>query len=383
MTDNDDLDRLLRDAFEAKARAAVPEQRTPPPMRMPDHLSPRYGPRRHARWVAPLLSAAAVAATVLLVLALTSGQSAPHTAAIGPHTTTSSSTPAVGHAPPRSSTSTSARRSTAPPVAGVPVHLSSAVISDGSQVGVGMPIIVLLSRPIKDARAFAAATKVTVDGKPVQGGWYFERKFQDPGHPIEADYRLQSYWPGHAKIHMVLPVKGVTAGKGLVFANDLSLDFATGAANVATVNNSTHTLTLVTDGKLEGRYPVSLGYPQTPTMRGTKVIMEKGRDIPMKGPGYFDPHVRFTQRLTYTGEYLHAAPWNTAANGGSIGRSNTSNGCTNLDPLDARKLYMLLEVGDVVQYPNADGPMMQMGEGYGDWNVPWSQWKTGGLYPVN
>ena len=382
MTDNDDLDRLLRDAFEAKARAAVPEHRTPPPMRMPDHLSPRRQPRRHARWVAPVLSAAAVAATVLLVVALTSGKSASHTAAVGPHTTTSTSAPAIGHEP-GSPTSTSAQRSTAPPVTGVPVHVSSAVISDGSQVGVGMPIIVLLSRPIKDARAFAAATEVTVDGKPVQGGWYFERKFQDPGHPIEADYRLQSYWPGHAKIHMVLPVKGVTAGKGLVFANDLSLDFATGAANVATVNNSTHKLTLVTDGKVEGSYPVSLGYPQTPTMRGTKVIMEKGRDIPMTGPGYYDPHVRFTQRLTYSGEYLHAAPWNTAATGGSIGRANTSNGCTNLDPRDARRLYMLLEVGDVVQYPNADGPMMQMGEGYGDWNVPWSQWKTGGLYPVN
>jgi lipoprotein-anchoring transpeptidase ErfK/SrfK len=246
-----------------------------------------------------------------------------------------------------------------------------------------MPIIVLLSRPIKDARAFAAATRVTIDGKPVQGGWYFERKYQDPSHPIEADYRMRTFWPGHAKIHMVLPVKGVSAGKGLVFANDLSLDFATGPANVATVNSATHELTLTTDGKVEGSYPVSLGYRQTPTMRGTKVIMEKGLDIPMRGPGYFDPHVRFTQRLTYSGEYLHSAPWNTPAMGGSIGRANTSNGCTNLDPRDARKLYNLLEVGDVVQYPNADGPMMRMGEGYGDWNVPWPQWRTGGLYPVH
>jgi lipoprotein-anchoring transpeptidase ErfK/SrfK len=246
-----------------------------------------------------------------------------------------------------------------------------------------MPIIVLLSRPIKDARAFAAATTVTVDGKPVQGGWYFERKYQDPGHPVEADYRLRTFWPGHAKIHMVLPVKGVSAGKGLVFANDLSLDFATGPANVATVDSNTHELTLTTDGRVEGNYPVSLGYRKTPTMRGVKVIMEKGRDIPMRGPGYYDPHVRFTQRLTYSGEYLHAAPWNTPAMGGSIGRANTSNGCTNLDPRDARKLYNLLEVGDVVQYPNADGPMMQMAEGYGDWNVPWSQWRTGGLYRVH
>jgi lipoprotein-anchoring transpeptidase ErfK/SrfK len=245
-----------------------------------------------------------------------------------------------------------------------------------------MPIIVMLSRPIKDARAFAAATTVTVDGKPVRGGWYFERNYEELGHPIEADYRLRSYWPEHAKIHVAVPVKGLSAGKGLVFANDLTLNFATGPANIATVNNTTHRLTLMSDGKMAGRYPVSLGYPTTPTMRGTKVIMEKGRDIPMSGPGYYDPHVRFTQRLTYTGEYLHAAPWNMPANGGEIGMGNSSNGCTNLSPLDARKLYKVLEVGDVVRYPNADGPMMRMGDGYGDWNVPWSQWQTGGLYPV-
>ena len=377
MTDHDDLDRLLRNAFDAKARTAVPEDRTAPPMRPPDHLSSLRPPRRHVRWVAPLLSAAAVAVTVLLVLALTSAQSKPHTAAVGPHTP-SPRTPAA-----KTSAAAKSTQSRTAPGAGAPVQISSAVISDGSQVGVGMPIIVLLSHPIKNARAFAAATTVTVDGKPVQGGWYFERKYQDPGHPIEADYRLRTFWPAHAKIHMGLPVKGVSAGKGLVFANDLSLDFATGPANVATVNSSTHELTLTTDGTVEGHYPVSLGYRKTPTMRGVKVIMEKGRNVPMKGPGYYDAHVRFTQRLTYSGEYLHAAPWNTPARGGSIGLANTSNGCTNLDPRDARKLYNLLEVGDVVQYPNADGPMMQMAEGYGDWNVPWSRWRTGGLYPVH
>ena len=38
---------------------------------------------------------------------------------------------------------------------------------DGQVLGVGIPIIAFLSRPISDARAFAAATKVTVNGRPV------------------------------------------------------------------------------------------------------------------------------------------------------------------------------------------------------------------------
>jgi hypothetical protein len=37
----------------------------------------------------------------------------------------------------------------------------------------------------------------------------------------------------------------------------------------------------------------------------------------------------------------------------------------------------------VVKYPNANGQLMALGDGYGDWNVPWPQWQTGGLYPVS
>ena len=49
---------------------------------------------------------------------------------------------------------------------------------------------------------------------------------------------------------------------------------------------------------------------------------------------------------------------------------STSNGCTNLSPDIAKQLYTLMRVGDVVSFPNANGPTMQLGPGYGDWNVP-------------
>ena len=62
---------------------------------------------------------------------------------------------------------------------------------------------------------------------------------------------------------------------------------------------------------------------------------------------------------------------------------DSSNGCTNLRPQDARKLYGFLGIGDVVTFPNADGPPMTLGAGYGDWNVPWATWLTGGLVPTS
>src|SRR5689334_24700090 len=44
------------------------------------------------------------------------------------------------------------------------------------------------------------------------------------GYPLEAHYRLADYWPAHAAIHLDLPVKGVSAGTGMVFDNSLTLD---------------------------------------------------------------------------------------------------------------------------------------------------------------
>jgi lipoprotein-anchoring transpeptidase ErfK/SrfK len=299
-------------------------------------------------------------------------------AACTPAPTPQASSSATGSSLSASSSSTSQSASatqtktTPPPPPPKPVHVSL-LENDGGSYGVGMPIIAWFNRAPTDATAFAKATTVKVNGTKIDGHWYFEHTAH-AGSALEAHYRPIKYWPAHATIEMDLPVKGVSAGKGLAFDNSLTLSISTGAANISTVNAANLRMTVMTDGRLYGTFPVSLGASNTPTQRGTKVIMEKGRDISMRGPGYFDPHVQWTQRLTYSGEYLHSAPWNV----GNIGSRSTSNGCTNLLPSGAKKLYGFLGIGDVVLYPNASGPQMQLGQGYGDWNVPWTIWITGG-----
>lgn len=265
-----------------------------------------------------------------------------------------------------------------------PVHIQLK-FSDGQTFGVGIPVIAFFSREITDATALQQATTVTINGQPKTGGrWYFEPVSGHPGYPIEGDYRFKDPWPAHSRIFVDIPAQGLSAGPGLGFDDSLTWSFSTGASHIATVSNAKHQLTLTVDGRVTGRYPVSLGAPNTPTARGTKVIMEKGLDIRMTGPGYDDPHVKFTQRLTYGGEYLHAAPWNCIGSAGctgpgnNIGHANSSNGCTNLRPADAETLYHILRIGDIVTHPDADGPAMTMGAGYGDWNVSWAQWRTGG-----
>jgi lipoprotein-anchoring transpeptidase ErfK/SrfK len=115
-------------------------------------------------------------------------------------------------------------------------------------------------------------------------------------------------------------------------------------------------------------------------MRGTKIIMNKQPSIcvhGVAGPGsYNECGIKMAQQLTYDGEYLLAAPWNEANIKSGV---DTSNGCTNLLPTDARRLYNLFQVGDVIKFPDASGPSMRAGTGLGDWNVPWPTWQRGGL----
>lgn len=245
---------------------------------------------------------------------------------------------------------------------------------DGSTWGVGMPVIAYLSARITDARAFAAATTVTVNGTPAQGAWYFEKSAIYSDYPMEAHYRTKSYWPAHAAIHLDLSAKGQSAGTGLVFDNSLTLDMSTGAANVSRIDGHAERMTVTSDGKQVFSFPVSLGKASTPTFSGVKVVMEKDRVQRMTGPGY-DVRVPWSVRITNSGEFVHSASWN----GGNIGQRSTSHGCTNLNTADAQRFFSFARIGDVAVYTNTGGPTMPSWDGYGDWNLPWSTWQAGGV----
>jgi lipoprotein-anchoring transpeptidase ErfK/SrfK len=277
--------------------------------------------------------------------------------------------------------------SKAPPAAKqkVPVHVA-VNISDGTQVGVGMPYIATFGKvKITDGRQLQAATTVTVNDQKVDAAWYCE--YSDPvnGYLMECHLRTKTYWPAHAQIHVELALKGKSAGgvprhpsQEYVFDNSLTSDFETGDARIVTVSNTDHTVTITDDGKVWKQFPTSLGAPDTPTKRGIKVIMEQVKTVCMHDiqGTYNECGIKWDSRVTYDGEYLHAAPWNTYNIDHGI---NSSNGCTNLHPADALEAYNFLKVGDPVEYPDATGPRMQMGQGFGDWNVTWGLWQTGGV----
>lgn len=337
----------------------------------------------------------------MLLPACSTGSAGPAGQTAGASTTaTTTPTASSGASTATTPTTPTAPTTSAAPVRTRTVHVTS-VLADDSTVGVGMPIVLRFNPLPTDSSAFVKAAKITINGTPANGAWYWEQPTADDvkAHVMEAHYRTQQYWPPNSTIKVSLPIGGLSAGKGLVYDDKLtSVTFRTGDAHISTVNGSTLRMTVTDNGKQvappgEKSLLVSLGAPATPTYLGTKIVMQKGEDDPatgeprpdgtvrMIGTGsdHYDLLVPWSVRVTESGEYVHAAKWND-----HLGQYSSSNGCTNLSTSDAKWFYQFSRVGDVVRYvdnPHSGGTM-PVWDGLGDWNVPWPQWRAGGKLPA-
>ncbi len=83
-------------------------------------------------------------------------------------------------------------------------------------------------------------------------------------------------------------------------------------------------------------------------------------------------NVKYAMRLTWTGEFIHAAPWST----GSQGRANVSHGCTGASTADAKWMMDQSKVGDVVTFVNGSRKLEQ-DNGWTAWNMSFEEWAAG------
>lgn len=243
------------------------------------------------------------------------------------------------------------------------------VISPESQeVGVGMPLRIEFSRPVKDKAEIENHIDV-YSGKPVVGAWSWN------ADSTVATFRPEKFWPGHNNVAVHARMRGAQAAKGIYGTKDFTFKFSTGASMVSTVDADTYQMTVVRDGKKVETIPITTGKPGFETRSGTKVIMSKDGTVRMSDPTlrgtgeYYDLTVSLAMRITPSGEYLHAAPWST----GSQGRANVSHGCVGMSTGNASWLYSNSLVGDVVIVKNSGRPQ-DLDNGITDWNIPWRQW---------
>jgi lipoprotein-anchoring transpeptidase ErfK/SrfK len=249
----------------------------------------------------------------------------------------------------------------------------------GSTVGVGQPVVVELDRPVKDVaarRTVEAGLRVTSSAPGVRGAW----------HWVDSEtlhYRPSQYWPAHSRVTVGSALDGVRITPGLHGAAMKPVSFEVGAKVVATVDAGSHYMSVRRDGKQLRSIPITAGKPGFSTRNGVKVVLGKESYVRMRGTSVgisanssesYDLPVYWATRVTWSGEYLHAAPWSV----GSQGVTNASHGCVGMGTANARWFFNQVREGDVVNVVGSAGNTMEkFGNGFGDWNVPWSVWTAG------
>jgi lipoprotein-anchoring transpeptidase ErfK/SrfK len=244
--------------------------------------------------------------------------------------------------------------------------------SGATAVGVGMPVVLQFDGLVDPARRAAIEKRVSVRTTPaVKGawGWLDARQLA---------WRPASYWKPGTRVDVKADIAGLPTRKGAWTTRDASTSFRIGSAMVSTVDVKRHTMTVRRDGKLLRVVPITTGKPGFATRNGVKVILSRESTRQMdaettglskSNPEYYNVKVKYAMRLTWSGEFLHAAPWSVS----SQGRANVSHGCTGMSTANARWMFEHSKMGDVVRYVGSSRPLESY-NGYTMWNMSLAGW---------
>ncbi|WP_329616771.1 Ig-like domain-containing protein [Streptomyces brevispora] len=244
--------------------------------------------------------------------------------------------------------------------------------------GVGQPLTAQLSAPVADKAARATVERaLKVRSVPaVTGSWYWV-------DDKTLHYRPQEYWPARATIEVSSNLAGMKVTNTLYGAPAKALKITTGDRIEAVTDAAQHSMTVKRNGEVINTIPVTTGRPGFDTRNGVKVVLSKEHDVRMRGETIgisqdsddsYDLLVYYATRVTWSGEYVHAAPWST----GSQGYANVSHGCTGMSNSAAEWFYNTVREGDIVSVVGSQGATMTpFDNGYGDWNLSWAKWQKG------
>jgi lipoprotein-anchoring transpeptidase ErfK/SrfK len=239
----------------------------------------------------------------------------------------------------------------------------------GSRVGIGMPVVLTLDVPVKNKGAFEKNLHVV--SSPAQAGtwhWYSSR---------EVRYRPKNFWKPGTKVSVTANLNGLYAGAGIYGQNSTKTHFTVGRSQITKINLASHVAKVYRNGKHVRTIHISGGKPGWQTRSGVKLIMDKLYTTRMTNQMIgareeYDFRVKYAMRITNSGEFLHAAPWNA----GYFGRYNASHGCVGMSTGNAAWLFNRTLIGDpVITTGSSRG--MEYGNGYSDWNMSYAKYKKG------
>ncbi|WP_460725083.1 L,D-transpeptidase [Nocardia heshunensis] len=246
--------------------------------------------------------------------------------------------------------------------------------AENDVVGIGQPVAVQFDENIPDRQAAQNAIKITTT-PAVEGAFYWVNN-------REVRWRPQNYWAPGTKVDIAVNAYGRDLGNGLVGDSDIHSSFTIGDATIFTADDNTKMVTVERNGQVIKTMPTSMGKDSTPTDNGVyivgdkfdRIIMDSSTyGVPVNAPGGYKTPIDWATRISYSGIFFHSAPWSV----GQQGYVNTSHGCLNLSPADAKWVYDNVKRGDITIVKNTVGGTLSGVDGLGDWNIPWDQWKAG------
>ncbi|NNG35778.1 L,D-transpeptidase [Nakamurella aerolata] len=243
--------------------------------------------------------------------------------------------------------------------------------SAGRTYGIAMPVVMKFSKPVPDSDRRALEKMITVKSSPSQPGAF--RWFSQ----TELHWRPKDYWKPGTKVNVGVNIYGKRVIPGTYGDRDMTTSFDIGRDMQTVVDAKSFRFKVYKDGKLQKDIPVSLGNDKYPTANGVHVVSEFYDQYRMDsstwgltGAGAYITDVKWATRISYSGEFVHGAPWSEFAQG----KQNVSHGCINMTDANAKWFQDVSIAGDPVKVINSKGGTLDWGDGLSDWTIPWDKY---------
>ncbi|HWG22768.1 L,D-transpeptidase [Actinospica sp.] len=261
--------------------------------------------------------------------------------------------------------------------------VSSVVPPRGSTVGVGQPIRVTFSNYVPTEYQAALEKACVVTTTPaVKGAWYW---VSNDSSGAVADWRPENFWPVGTKVSIAFNLNGVRLGSHQFGVKDYaSHDFGISSRDLRLIiDKDKFQATCYQDGKVVRTFPIDTGQTTAETFvtyTGTMAVLGKGNPVEMKGNygggDVYDDFVNWATQITWSGTYVHAAPWDS-----EIGSANDdSHGCVHCHTADAEWFYNQVIDGDVVTINGTRTRTVAVDNGICTFTLDWAGLVKGSAY---
>lgn len=224
----------------------------------------------------------------------------------------------------------------------------------------------------EDLRA-SVERRLFVASEPAQeGSWHWIT-----GRALE--YRPKEFWQPGTRVTVRLGLGGLDLGGGRYGQYDEETSFETDTElRILEADDNTKQMRAYQDGSIVQTIPISLGAAEIDgndarSFSGTMTIMSREQESTFVSELYdYETDVKWAMRLTFSGQFIHGAPWAASR----LGVSNGSHGCINVSDEMGEWLYNFVRWGDPVVVMNT-GVQVPQGDGFTGWSLDWDAFKAG------